>query len=292
LEYFGKYTNLETGRTFEVMEKEGNLSVDIPGQVVLPFSEPGQNGKWHCKLSPTLYLEFTRDKENHIKEMILHEIAQMTKKSSPEAIEASVPENMRPYLGKYLFAAINQEFTVFYNDGALVIHDPTKNEDIKLQSPNEEGGWLDEFNKNVIYFDKDADGNVTLLKVDVANKFTREEFASAVIEKTIREEGIEAGLKKFNEIKSDTDSKLVISESSFNLLGYKFLNEGKNEEALEIFKLNVKEYPESFNAHGSLAEAYMKCENKEEAIKNYQKSLELNPENERAKMMLEKINNN
>ena len=291
-EFYGKYTNLETGRTFEVLDKEGNLSVDIPGQMVLPFNKPDEKGKWYCKLSPTLYLEFTRDKENHIKEMILHEIAQMTKKSSPETIEASVPENMRPYLGKYLFAAINQEFTVFYNDGALVIHDPTKNEDIKLQSPNEEGGWLDEFNKNVIYFDKDAEGNVTLLKVDVANKFIREEFASAVIEKTIREEGIEAGLKKFNEIKSDTDSKLIISESSFNLLGYKFLNEGKNEEALEIFKLNVKEYPESFNAHGSLAEAYMKCENKEEAIKNYQKSLELNAENERAKMMLEKINNN
>ena len=288
-EYFGKYTNLETGRTFEVMEKEGNLSVDIPGQVVLPFSEPDQNGKWHCKLSPTLYLEFNRDESNQIAEMLLHEIAQMTKKSSPETIEANVPENMRPYLGKYLFAAINQEFTVFYNDGVLVIHDPTKNEDIKLQSPNKEGGWLDEFNKNVIYFDKDAEGNVTVLKVDVANKFTREEFASAVIEKTIREEGIEAGLKKFNEIKSGSDSKLIISESSFNLLGYRFLNEGKNEEALEIFKLNVKEYPESFNAYGSLAEAYMKFGNKEEAIRNYQKSLELNTENERAKKMLEQL---
>ncbi|MBK7632023.1 MAG: tetratricopeptide repeat protein [Ignavibacteriales bacterium] len=291
-EFYGKYTNLETGRTFEVLDKEGNLSVDIPGQMVLPFNKPDEKGKWYCKLSPTLYLEFTRDEENKIKEMFLHEIAQMTKKSSPETIEANVPENMRPYLGKYLFSAINQEFTVFYNDGVLIIHDPTKNEDIKLQSPNEEGGWLDEFDKNLIYFDKDAEGNVTLLKVDVANKFTREEFASAVIERTIREEGIEAGLKKFNEIKSDSDSKLVISESSFNLLGYKFLNEGKNEEALEIFKLNVKEYPESFNAHGSLAEAYMKCGNKEEAIKNYQKSLELNPENARAKMMLEKINNN
>jgi tetratricopeptide (TPR) repeat protein len=288
-EFYGKYTNLETGRTFEVLDKEGNLSVDIPGQMVLPFNKPDEKGKWYCKLSPTLYLEFTRDEENQVKEMLLHEIAQMTKKSSPETIEANVPENMRPYLGKYLFAAINQEFTVFYNDGVLVIHDPTKNEDIKLQSPNEEGGWLDEFNKNIIYFDKDKDGIVTALKVDVANKFTREEFASAVIEKTIREEGIEAGLKKFNKIKSDSNSKLIISESSFNLLGYKFLNEAKNEEALEIFKLNVKEYPESFNAYGSLAESYMKIGNKEEAIRNYQKSLELNPENERAKMMLEKL---
>jgi tetratricopeptide (TPR) repeat protein len=291
-EYYGKYTNIESGRTFEVLDKEGNLSVDIPGQMVLPFNKPDQKGKWYCKLSPTLYLEFTRDEENQIKEMLLHEIAQMTKKSSLETIEASVPENMRPYLGKYLFAAINQEFTVFYNDGALVIHDPTKNEDITLQSPNEEGGWLDEFDKNVIYFDKDAEGNVTALKVDVTNSFIKGELASEKLEKMIRENGIGNAIQEYHILKSDPYSKLIFSEKSMNLLGYKFLNEGETDIAIEIFKMNVADYPESSNVYDSLGEAYMKCENKEEAIKNYQKSLELNPENERAKMMLEKINNN
>jgi hypothetical protein len=149
-EYFGKYTNEESGRTFEVLNKEGNLSVDIPGQLVLPFNPPGEDGKWLCKLSPTIYLEFVRDEYNKVDEMILHEIVQMTKKSSSDSIDTDVPADMKPYLGKYLFAAISQEFTVSYKNRALVVHDPTENKDVKLQPPNEEGGWWDEFNKNII----------------------------------------------------------------------------------------------------------------------------------------------
>ena len=291
-EYYGKYTNLASGRTFEVLDKEGNLSVDIPGQMVLPFNKPDEKGKWYCKLSPTLYLEFTRDKENQIKEMLLHEIARMTKKSSPETIEASLQENIKSYLGKYYFAAINQEFTVFYDDSTLTVHDPTKNENIKLQSPNEEGGWMDEFNKNVVYFDKDDEGNVTALKIDVANSFTKGEFASERLDKMIKENGVGSAMQEYHILKSESDSKLIFSERSMNLLGYKYLNEGETDIAIEIFKMNVADYPESPNVYDSLGEAYMKAGNKDEAIRNYKKSLELNPKNDNAKKMLEKINTN
>ena len=70
------------------------------------------------------------------------------------------------------------------------------------------------------------------------------------------------------------------------------LNEGETDIAIEIFKMNVADYPESPNVYDSLGEAYMKVRNKDEAIRNYKKSLELNPKNENAKKMLEKINNN
>ncbi|MCW9098464.1 MAG: transglutaminase-like domain-containing protein [Ignavibacteriaceae bacterium] len=173
-EYFGYYTNPESGRTFEVLDKEGNLSVDIPGQMVLPFNLPVEDGKWYCKLSPTLYLVFTRDEDKQVDKMLFHEIVQMTKQSPPETIDPDVPKDMEPYLGKYLFAAINQVFTVSYSDNTLVVHDPTENKDVKLQSPNEEGGWMDEFNKNTIYFEKDKEGNVTTLKIDASNKFSRQ----------------------------------------------------------------------------------------------------------------------
>ncbi len=96
-----------------------------------------------------------------------------------------------------------------------------------MQSPNEDGGWLDEFNKNVIYFDKDDEGNVTALKVDAANSFTKGELASNVLEKMIRENGIGSAMQEYHVLKSDSDSKLIFSERSMNLLGYKFLNEGK-----------------------------------------------------------------
>jgi tetratricopeptide (TPR) repeat protein len=287
--YFGKYTNLETGRTFEILEREGNLSLDIPGKMVLPFNEPDQNGKLYCKLAPTLYIEFKRDENNQAEKMLLHEIAQMTKQSSPDTIDPNVPDNLQPYLGKYLFAAINQEFTIFYKDNTIAIHDPTKNEDIKLQAPNENGGWIDEFNKNVVYFEKDGEGKISTLKVDVANEFTKRELAADSLEKLINAVGIDTAMQRYHLLKIESNPNLIFSERSMNSLGYKFLNEEKFNEAIKIFEMNVADYPESFNVYDSLGEAFMKAGFNEEAKSNYKKSLELNPENNNAKKMLKTL---
>ena len=63
----------------------------------------------------------------------------------------------------------------------------------------------------------------------------------------------------------------------------------KNKQAIKIFVLNVEAYPEAYNTYDSLAEAYMKNGDKQAAIKNYKKSLELNPKNTNAEKMLEKL---
>jgi len=47
-----------------------------------------------------------------------------------------------------------------------------------------------------------------------------------------------------------------------------------------MFKLNVEEYPKSGNVYDSLAEAYEKDGQKDLAIANYRKSLELDPKNQ------------
>jgi len=60
-------------------------------------------------------------------------------------------------------------------------------------------------------------------------------------------------------------------------------------EAIEVFKMNVEMYPESANAYDSLGEAYMNAGQNELAIENYRRSLELNPENENAARMLQRL---
>jgi len=45
-------------------------------------------------------------------------------------------------------------------------------------------------------------------------------------------------------------------EDVINQMGYQFLNDGKPEEALAVFKANVERYPDSPNVYDSLAEAY------------------------------------
>src|SRR6185369_11750709 len=59
--------------------------------------------------------------------------------------------------------------------------------------------------------------------------------------------------------------------------------------AIEIFKLNVEAYPQGFNAYDSLAEAYVTVNERELAIQNYKKSLELNPNNNNAAQAIKRL---
>jgi hypothetical protein len=52
----------------------------------------------------------------------------------------------------------------------------------------------------------------------------------------------------------------------------------------------VEAYPESYNTYDSLGEAYMNNGEKDLAIQNYQKSLQLNPNNRNGIEMLKKLN--
>lgn len=91
-----------------------------------------------------------------------------------------------------------------------------------------------------------------------------------------------------NNVKKE-NTAYIHSEDNLNNLGYKYLNKNENLKALEIFKLNVLLYPASGNVYDSYGEILLKMNNKEEAIKMYQKSVELNPENENGKNVLAKL---
>lgn len=81
----------------------------------------------------------------------------------------------------------------------------------------------------------------------------------------------------------------ILSEREINELAYLLLRADKVKEAIKYFILNVNVFPGSANAYDSLGEAYMKDGQKELAIKNYKKSLKLNPKNTNAVEMLKKL---
>ena len=110
-----------------------------------------------------------------------------------------------------------------------------------------------------------------------------------LLQRTIIEKGLDAGLAQYRDLKAKQSEAYDFGEPELNRLGYRLLQAGKQNEAIEIFKLNVAEYPKAFNTYDSLGEAYMVSGNKELAILNYKKSLELNPENTNATSMLKRI---
>lgn len=115
------------------------------------------------------------------------------------------------------------------------------------------------------------------------------ESAAHVIEQSINDSGVDAGVAKYQEIRSDDQNQLYFSENEFNSLGYSLIARGMIGAAIEVFKMNVEMYPQSANAYDSLGEAYMLGEDIGAAMENYRKSLELDPDNANAREMLEKL---
>ena len=101
--------------------------------------------------------------------------------------------------------------------------------------------------------------------------------------------GLEAAVEAYLAYKADPAHLYVSTDGPMNRAGYFLLGEGLVEEAIRIFQLNVEAYPDSWNVHDSLGEAYMAAGQTGLAIQSYEKALEINPDNDNAISMLEKL---
>lgn len=76
---------------------------------------------------------------------------------------------------------------------------------------------------------------------------------------------------------------LKLEEGMLNTLGLRLsFDPERREQGINVFLLAVHIYPKSANLYDSLAEAYLNKKDFENAITNFKKSLELNPENQNA----------
>lgn len=102
------------------------------------------------------------------------------------------------------------------------------------------------------------------------------------------ETNLDEAFKEYKTLKKDT-SKFFVNTNGLNYFGYQLLNKGDKQKAVEVFKFITEEFPNNANAFDSLGEAFFVLENYDKALINYEKSLELNPDNENAKKYIKKI---
>lgn len=112
--------------------------------------------------------------------------------------------------------------------------------------------------------------------------------AANILLDTLNKYGFQNAIKVAADLKKQ-DHSFKLIEDEMNVLGYKFLNKGQKEKALELFKLNVNLYPASSNAYDSLAEIYESTGDKALAIKNYKRALELDPKNSHSAEQLKRL---
>ncbi len=165
------------------------------------------------------------------------------------------------------------------------------------------GGAINGFNSNIIRVPSDSSFIIILANVtgeplnhiaqgingilqEKPYDFPKKSIADALLE-SIDTDGIILGLAFYDQIKNSDE--YYYNEEEVNLAGYNLLTSGKAYEAAEVFKLNIQKFSGSFNAYDSYAEALMVMGKKKEAIANYRKSMELNPNNKNGIMMLKEL---
>ncbi len=105
----------------------------------------------------------------------------------------------------------------------------------------------------------------------------------------IRNEGAEAGIRKYRELRAGAPAAFDFREPELNTLGYALLRGGRVADAVAVFALNVEMYPAGSNTYDSLGEAYLAAGDTALARANYRRSLELNPQNGNAAGILRRI---
>jgi CubicO group peptidase (beta-lactamase class C family) len=102
--------------------------------------------------------------------------------------------------------------------------------------------------------------------------------------RVVLDEGVDPAVRAYR-----ARGSMAPHEFYVNAAGYNLLRHGRATDAVPIFELNAAVHPASANTWDSLGEAYMTVGRREDAIQSYRRSLQLDPENRNAVLMLERL---
>lgn len=134
------------------------------------------------------------------------------------------------------------------------------------------------------YFKEENHWTVALLSLYQGLQFIFKELQQPALNTASLEEIIAQYKAMYN-------GKFTPPENMINTLGYRLVSQQQHEKALQAFLWNTENYLNSWNAFDSLGEMYKIMGDTKNALKNYQISLQLNPENENAVQMIKALKN-
>lgn len=101
--------------------------------------------------------------------------------------------------------------------------------------------------------------------------------------------GFEAAKEHYLKLYEESQDEYLFDDRQLNLVGYQLMGRGLIDDALAVFRFNAERYPDVANVWDSLGEAHMTKGEKDKAIECYQKALDLDPEFDNPKKMLERL---
>jgi CubicO group peptidase (beta-lactamase class C family) len=196
---------------------------------------------------------------------------------------------LEAYAGRYRIGP-DEVLTVAPKDGGLVAR-PTGEDAIEFV-PVSDGEFVDRLSPRRLVFSRGASGPASeVALVSPRGRLTAARMAEderAPLE-LLREGRLEEAAAAYRDLWKKDSKEEAVAEVRINTLGYAFLAEKKPDAAVALFKFNVERFPDSWNAHDSLAEGLAALGKTDLAIKSYERSLELNPGSAGGRAMLEKL---
>ena len=107
--------------------------------------------------------------------------------------------------------------------------------------------------------------------------------------KVYAEQGLDAAKVLYRRLEAEAADEYFFSDRQLNAVGHYFLRENQVAQAIEIFEYNVELYPDVANSYVGLGEAYMMSGDRELAIENFRKALELDPDSDNAREKLSEL---
>jgi tetratricopeptide (TPR) repeat protein len=113
----------------------------------------------------------------------------------------------------------------------------------------------------------------------------------AVLSATVAEKGLDAGVAQFKELRTKYygSSAYDFSEGSLVALAQQAIAADRADNAIAWLNLNLEFYPKSSRTYQILAQAHQRKNDKDAAIKDLEKAVELDPNNNQAKAQLQQL---
>ena len=199
------------------------------------------------------------------------------------------PEFMAQTEGRYLFNS-TEAIEIYFQEDILKVK--WRGQDVTPIKANDSSFYVKEMNEKLVFISKPEmhiklapkreheDRVYTFNKLAKGEKTPIEYFKNKEYDKAL------AGYLSIQQ-KDSLDPS--IRWRQINNSAHNHFENGRNEEAFELFEINIKLYPNKPAVYRNYGYALLEVKDTVNAIKNYRKALSINPDDQRALSFFERI---
>jgi predicted alpha/beta superfamily hydrolase len=114
-------------------------------------------------------------------------------------------------------------------------------------------------------------------------------FPDFFVSPELESQGLQAINRHFEGLTQRYGFKLETPEEALFSLAYNLRQKEKRQEAIDVFRVLLERYPRSVRSYFFLAETYLDMGQREGALANYKKALEIDPDFSRAKTRVKEL---